>query len=139
MTKKQRLEVYNKYGGRCAYCGQTITYIEMQVDHKVPVAVYGYNWQGKRHSKKDFIAIFGQEKYDAIHGIDNLMPACVYCNHHKRQWTLEMYRDIVSKITVKVSKDYLVKRGIRYGIIETKEWDKKFYFEKVEENKQKEI
>lgn len=36
MTKEERLKVYNKYGGRCAYCGREIEYKDMQVDHIVP-------------------------------------------------------------------------------------------------------
>ena len=33
MTKDKRLKVYNKFDGRCAYCGQKIEYKDMQVDH----------------------------------------------------------------------------------------------------------
>lgn len=40
-SKKQRLEVYNKFGGRCAYCGHKIEYKDMQIDHIKPVL---HNW-----------------------------------------------------------------------------------------------
>lgn len=41
LTKAQRLQVYEKYGGKCAYCGNHITLDEMQVDHVKPLALGG--------------------------------------------------------------------------------------------------
>lgn len=38
MTKAERFQVYNKYGGHCAYCGKKIGYKDMQVDHIDPMA-----------------------------------------------------------------------------------------------------
>ena len=40
MNKEQRLQVYNKYNGHCAYCGNEIEYSEMQVDHILPMYIY---------------------------------------------------------------------------------------------------
>ncbi len=40
MTKAKRFQVYNKYGGRCAYCGKKIEYKDMQVDHIDPQRLY---------------------------------------------------------------------------------------------------
>jgi 5-methylcytosine-specific restriction endonuclease McrA len=37
ISKKMRLEVYNKYNGHCAYCGKELEYKDMQVDHLIPV------------------------------------------------------------------------------------------------------
>lgn len=36
MNKKQRLEIYDKYNGHCGYCGRSIEYKDMQVDHMIP-------------------------------------------------------------------------------------------------------
>lgn len=33
MKKETRLKVYRMYDGHCAYCGRTIEYKDMQVDH----------------------------------------------------------------------------------------------------------
>lgn len=35
LSKNTRRFVYDKYGGRCAYCGSKIAFEDMQVDHKV--------------------------------------------------------------------------------------------------------
>jgi len=40
MTKKQRIKVYEKYNGHCAYCGKKIEYKDMQVDHIDPQRLY---------------------------------------------------------------------------------------------------
>lgn len=37
ISKKKRLEVYEKYGHCCAYCGCYLKYSEMQVDHIKPL------------------------------------------------------------------------------------------------------
>lgn len=37
LTKQERMEIYNKYGGHCAYCGKEIEYKDMQVDHIKPI------------------------------------------------------------------------------------------------------
>lgn len=36
MKKEERLRVYKMYDGHCAYCGKSIKYEDMQVDHIVP-------------------------------------------------------------------------------------------------------
>lgn len=36
ITKADRLRVFNKYGGHCAYCGREMEIKEMQVDHMIP-------------------------------------------------------------------------------------------------------
>lgn len=53
---KMRKQVYEKYGGRCAYCGEAIKYEEMQVDHMEPLAKGGVDSE------------------------ENYMPACRTCN-----------------------------------------------------------
>ena len=60
ITKAERLQVFNKYGGYCAYCGKKIEYKDMQVDHMVPLRLGGAD------------------------DVKNYMPACRSCNHYKR-------------------------------------------------------
>jgi 5-methylcytosine-specific restriction endonuclease McrA len=43
MNMTTRRLVYDKYGGRCAYCGKELRFEDMQVDHIVPV------WRGRDH------------------------------------------------------------------------------------------
>lgn len=101
-----RQDIYAKYNGHCAYCGKEIEYKDMQVDHIIPKRLGGTN------------------------DLNNLNPACRRCNHYKRAYRLERYRDLIKKLYTKVRELYLCKTAEDYGIIEFKEWDGKFYFER---------
>lgn len=37
IPKHIRQQVYEKYGGHCAYCGKALEYKDMQVDHMIPL------------------------------------------------------------------------------------------------------
>jgi len=112
MTKAERLQVYNKYGGRCAYCGREIEFKDMQVDH-----------------------IFPQHMCIGIHAskltdIDNLNPSCRRCNHYKRAESLEVFRRMLRTLHERIRKDYICKVAEDYGIITVNEWDGQFYYER---------
>lgn len=111
MNKTKRLQVYNKYGGRCAYCGREIEYKDMQVDHIVP--------QRLCIDKK------------VADQIENLNPSCRKCNHYKRARSIERYRELILKLHTKIRDIYLCEVAENYGVIKIEPWDGKFYFEKI--------
>lgn len=41
LTSAERRAVYDKMGGRCAYCGEQLNYEDMQVDHVVALRSKG--------------------------------------------------------------------------------------------------
>jgi hypothetical protein len=105
-----RKAVYNKYNGRCAYCGCKIDFKDMQVDHVV----------SKRNGGKD--------------DITNLNPACRLCNHYKNADPLESFRNwALGGVIQRLMKIYIFRVALKYGMVEIKDWDKKFYFEKTKE------
>ncbi|WP_313528757.1 HNH endonuclease [Anaerotignum sp.] len=106
MTKKERVKVYEKYNGHCAYCGKEIEIGEMQVDHIKPLRNAGENH------------------------IDNYNPACRRCNHYKRSKDLEGFRAYIKTLHERIAKDYIVKVGLDFGIVEIKPFEGVFYFEK---------
>lgn len=109
MNKKLRETIYQKYGGKCAYCGREIAYKDMQVDHLIPLRANGSN---------DF---------------ENLMPSCRRCNHYKRANTLEGFREMIEKIPEKLERDsYIYRVGVIYGNVVPKRKTVTFYFEKTE-------
>lgn len=112
MINKQRLEVYNKYGGHCAYCGKAIEYKDMQVDHIMPRRIY-----------------HGAEK-GIVDRVENLNPSCRRCNHYKRANSLESFRMMLKTLHERVRKQYICKVAEDYGIIKVEPWDGKFYFER---------
>lgn len=110
MTKKTRELVYQKYNGRCAYCGCEIALKEMQVDHIIPQRLGGAD------------------------SLENYNPSCCICNHYKRATRLETWRTVfLGELIKRIKKIYIVKVAERYGMITFHEWDKKFYFERLSE------
>lgn len=106
--KIDRQAVHAKYNGHCAYCGKGISLKEMQVDHIHPKCGGGTN---DRH---------------------NLNPSCRRCNHYKRDYPLNQFRDLMLTLYERIQNQYIDKVAIDYGIITLKPWDGKFYFEKLE-------
>jgi hypothetical protein len=115
ISKKKRLEVYNKYDGHCAYCGKEIEYKEMQVDHLEPKHI------------EHLLKMDGKNVDD----IDNLMPSCRRCNHYKRGLSLNHFKYMIASLPERISKNYIVKVALDFGIMSFDEWDGLFYFEKL--------
>lgn len=74
LTKDERIAVYEKMNGHCAYCGCELEYKDMQVDHVVPI-------NGCLKQGEDTLG--------------NMLPACRSCNHYKSKSTLEGFRKMV--------------------------------------------
>lgn len=108
--KIDRQKIYNKYNGHCAYCGCKLESIhDMQIDHIIP----------KRNGGKD-------EMY-------NFNPSCRLCNHYKRAWNLNTFKNaLLAGIIDRLRKIYIFRVAEKYVMVEVHEWDQKFYFEKVE-------
>lgn len=111
LTKAERLEVYQKTGGHCAYCGCELDFGAMQVDHVVPLN--GWNEQGK----------------DAM---DNMLPACRSCNHYKSRSTLEGFRRMLEAMPDVLMRDSVTyKNAVRFGLVKPQPHPVTFYFERL--------
>jgi hypothetical protein len=119
MTKEQRIKVYNKYSGHCAYCGKEISLKDMQVDHIVPKRAH---------------PLYLIDLPNGVDGADNLNPSCRRCNHYKRAENLETFRKMLKTLHERTQIIYINKVAEDYGIIKVNPWDGKFYFERVEEH-----
>ena len=108
--KIDRQAVLEKYDYHCAYCGCNLTLKTMQVDHLHPKA------------------------YNGTDDFENLMPSCRQCNHYKRASNIESFRNLLlGGVIERLKKIYIFRVALKYGMIEIKGWDKKFYFEKESE------
>ena len=120
IPKKVREAVFQKYGGRCAYCGKEIEYKDMHIDHLIPV-------QRER---------FGRYTEEQIECFENYMPTDRTCNHYKRAHSLETFRRYIEEIPSKLERDnYIYRIGKKYNLIEEHPQKITFYFEQVEELK----
>lgn len=106
ISQAERMEVFDKYNGHCAYCGKHISFNEMQVDHKDPL------------------------RLDGADDMSNYMLACRRCNHYKRGNSLEGFRKMVEKIPEKLERDnYIYKVGLDFGNVIPDKKPIVFYFE----------
>mgnify|MGYP003479541933 CR=1 FL=1 len=118
ISDKKRILIFNKYDGRCAYCGIKLT--SMHVDHIIP--------------KQRGFTTLQAEKYNILKGndnIDNLNPSCASCNISKGTFSIEQWR---SELTLKVDR---MRRDVsnfrlleKFGIVKATGNDVIFYFEK---------
>ena len=114
VSKKQREQIYKKYNGRCAYCGQKIEYKEMQVDH-IKAKYLG----GKNET-------------------ENYLPTCRACNFYKSTLDIEDFRIRVETIPERLNRIFIFKLAIKYGLIEIKNKKIKFLLERNNGNKRAE-
>ena len=108
LSKNMRREVYEMYGGHCAYCGREIDIKDMQVDHVQSVKLGG----------ADEIA--------------NYRPACRSCNFYKSTMSIERLREELGRIVGRLEKLFIFRLAIAYGLIEFTGKPIKFYFEEHE-------
>lgn len=106
IPKKLRESAYEKYGGRCAYCGEPIQYTEMEVDYLKPM----------QHGGKM--------------EIDNLLPSCRVCKRNRKNRQLDKFRKQLQDIPKTLDKDCSYRLGKKYGIVQDyPEPMIKFFFE----------
>lgn len=122
--KKTRELVFEKYNGRCAYCGCELKK-GWHVDEIEPVR---RNWDLK-NGKRVFS---GTCEHPERFNIENQNPACASCNINKHSMSLEDFRNLISgfmKHLNEVSTQYKIAK--RYGLISETNVDVVFYFERV--------
>lgn len=106
ISKAVRKQVYEKYGGHCAYCGRPIAYKDMQVDH----------------IKAHYLG--GADE------LENYNPACRMCNFYKGTMNIDHFRDQLKLVRERLRKVYIYRLSLAYGLIEEKDNDIEFYFER---------
>jgi 5-methylcytosine-specific restriction endonuclease McrA len=101
ISKNKRKMVYEKFSGKCCYCGDALNLEDFNVDHIIP----------KSHRGKG--------------NIDNLMPSCSFCNFTKGALSVEQYRKKISNLPEynTAVKLYLKHFRVKIHFV-------KFYFEK---------
>lgn len=116
LTKAQREQLKNKFGGHCAYCGDQLG-DKWHADHLAPI--YRGHDEDKRYEHR------GKDE------IENLMPACVSCNLSKSVWPLEMWRD---ELKAKVERLHKYEKNFRlvvaFAQVEITDKPVLFFFEK---------
>lgn len=121
MKKSDREIIFNKYNGKCAYCGCDLLK-GWHVDEIEPVIRSRKRLDGRWVSD-------GCEYPERFH-IDNQNPACASCNINKHSMALEAFRSLISGFIKSLNRDSTqYKIAKRYSLIKETDIEVKFYFE----------
>lgn len=110
INNKRRTQVFEKYNGRCAYCGVGINATQFHIDHIQPKCFGGTD------------------------ELDNLNPSCRDCNTYKSNWSLESFRENLKHL-LNLKLEYLFKSmtkmnvAVKFGAVKLSEWNGLFYYE----------
>ncbi len=128
-SKKNRLIIFEKYGGKCAYCGTDLK-AGWHVDELLPVkrnSVYSY--YAKKHIWD------GTYQHPERLNIANQMPSCPSCNISKHSGSIEDFRKLISGFMQhlnNVNTQYKIAK--RYGLVNETIQPVVFYFEQQADN-----
>lgn len=135
LTKKQtRQLIYQKFGGRCAYCGEELNG-KFHVDEVEPCCrswEYVKDENGKRiydSDRRDWKMKLVYLYPERLH-VDNQFPACASCNINKHSDSVEGFRKLIQgfmKHLNQVSTQYKIAK--RYGLVKEDIKPVVFYFE----------
>ena len=121
VTKAERQLVFEKYEGKCAYCGCLLTK-GWHVDHLKPIR--------RKKYKKD------ECRYPQRACTDNYMPACASCNINKHAMKLEDFRQLVAGFMKHLNeRNTQYKIAKRFGLVVEQVKPVVFYFEEYEKGK----
>lgn len=128
LTQNQRMQIWQKYGGRCAYCGEPIEYKDMQVDHIKPKF---HTWTEDEKQRLLPEGVCGDDS------MDNLNPSCRMCNFRKGTDTIEMFRNAIKHSLVCLERSFTYRLAKRYGLVKEMPQKVEFYFEVYNREQQK--
>lgn len=108
LSKSEREHIFSLCNGHCAYCGCTLAYKDMQVEHIKPLYICGTDT------------------------LDNMLPSCRSCNHYKSTLDLEDFRKWLNGLHNRMLRDNVNYRTLnRFGMISHVDDPLQFYFERM--------
>jgi len=126
MKKSDRIKIFEKYGGKCAYGGCDLTK-SWHADHIQPI-VRDSKWDRK---KSKFVNS-GTCRNPENEILENYNPACQSCNIQKNSFTVEQFRENIRKFVNSLNEySTQYKFAKRYGLIIETGNPIQFYFEKI--------
>jgi 5-methylcytosine-specific restriction endonuclease McrA len=158
MTKKDRQLIFDKYNGKCAYCGCDLKK-GWHVDHVEPVrrftktidSHYKHKVTGVKYEMSEFHKlnklseeekvnleyiprkdVFGGFMHPERNTISNMIPSCASCNINKHGEDIEGFRSLIKGFMKHLNESNTqYKIAKRYGLVIEKDIEVKFYFETI--------
>lgn len=122
ITKAQRAALREKFGGRCAYCGQPLGE-KWHADHVEPLV------------RNDWLKVPRAPDYPHRDTLANMHPACVPCNLDKHSQSLESWRGNIQRSLEMLERDSgTFRRAVRYGLVRLEPKPVVFYFETLKDH-----
>lgn len=125
MNKSERQKVFEKFGGKCSYCGCELTG-RWHVDH-----AQSLGRDSRYDSTKKKYVYKGTCQRPENDRPDNYMPACASCNITKRDMSIEDFKKWIQQTVEQLNKNHYncYKFGKRFGLIKETGATVVFYFE----------
>jgi len=124
MTKREK--IYNKFGGKCAYCGCDLQK-GWHIDHIEPI-VRDSKW----NKDKGIFEQTGTCRKPENETMENCNPACASCNVQKNSHTLEQFRRNIKQFIASLNQySTQYKFAKRYGLVSENDIEVTFYFEQL--------
>lgn len=123
LNKAERERLYQRFRGRCAYCGDKLGK-RWQADHVEPVGRQGKWIRGK------WVQTGGMD-HPERDCPENLTPACHLCNINKGNLPLEVWRGLLQRSTEVLHRNYSAYRHAkRFGLVVEAPPKVVFFFER---------
>lgn len=125
--KIERQMIFEKFGGRCAYCGCELKK-GWHIDHKEPIQ---RRWkyvqvESSLYKKRIEDGCDNPERDN----VENCIPACASCNIQKSSLSVEAFREKISNFINSLNSYHnQYKFAKRYGLVEETNKPVVFYFE----------
>lgn len=126
MKKTDRELIFNKYDGKCAYCGCELTK-GWHADHIEPIVRdFIYNKNKQRFETN------GIYRNPENENLQNYNPSCPSCNIQKNSYTLEQFRENIKQFINSLNQySTQYKFAKKYGLVYETDIEVKFHFETV--------
>jgi 5-methylcytosine-specific restriction endonuclease McrA len=123
---QERESLYQRYGGRCSYCGDRLGK-NWQADHVQPVGRQGHWVRVGRRTKWVMTGGMDHPERDCF---ENLTPACHLCNINKGGHSLESWRAQLQRSASVLTRAYSTYRHAkRFGLVVEAPPKVRFFFE----------
>lgn len=129
LSKSERQKVFQKYGGKCAYCGCELQK-RWHADHIEPI-VRDSKW----NRDKCRFEQTGTCRKPENETLENYNPACASCNILKGSFQLADFRRIIGQFINSLNQySNQYKFAKKYGLVTETGAEVKFYFETLQPN-----
>lgn len=130
LTKQQRADLKQKFGGHCAYCGEVLG-DKWHADHFQPVR-RDFNWE--KCEKSGFLKAKANGVLLSLENdtLENMMPSCIRCNLNKSSMSLEGWRRVLENYINGLNnhgKYAMYQHAKRFGLIQETQKPVIFFFE----------